>query len=272
VRGLLASCAAAAVLLVPGLASADQAVPFNDLQTVGGLALCDTHGHPVSAGNVDDKPFVAKAVSEHSPGGQWSGPGRSAVLYAYQPRKDAYPDQWNGDTLTAASAYEGHPTAVATGLDFSLADYLEEFPTRWDNLVQLRMYWGARTVGFDQRHYASAVLRIDGKRWQVIAGSTPGCTSGKASSTEVSVAGLDPNPTPSAGHTSPDPRGSSLTGASPATAGSHGGEQEAVSDQAGKVASAQTWGRVFGLSALGIVLAALALLVGRAVRRRSLPT
>jgi hypothetical protein len=272
VRALLASCAAAAVLLVPGLASADQAVPFNDLQTVGGLALCDTHGHPVSAGNIDDKPFVAKAVSEHSPGGEWSGPGRSAVLYAYQPRKDAYPDQWNGDTLTAASAYEGHPTAVATGLDFSLADYLKEFPTRWDDLVQLRMYWGARGVGFDQRHYASAVLRIDGKRWQVVAGTTPGCTSGKASSTEVTVAGLDPNPTPSAGHDSPHPRGASPASSAAATAGSDGRGQDSSDAQASKVASAKTWGRLFGLSALAIAVAALAVLIGRAVRRRTLPT
>ena len=266
-RTLSLLAAAAAIVLVPGVASAGDKVPFNDLQTVGGIALCDRHGNAVTSGSIHDKPFVEKAVSAYTPDKEWTGDGRSAVLYAYQPRKEAYPDQWNGDSLTAASAYDGRPTAVATALDFTLADYLREFPTKWDDLVQLRLYWGARSVGFDQRQYASVVLKVDGDRWTAIDGTEPGCGSGKASSTEVTVAGLDP-----VASASPHPGASSSAGSHGSTGPSSGatGATDTTASSNDASSGAATAGRTFALTATGIAVAALLALGAGLARRRLL--
>ena len=191
---LLAVAGALACLLPSGLARAAE-VPFSDLGSVGGLALCDAGGHRVTGGNVTDRPFVALAVSTVATPTPYGGPGRAAALYAYQPRQDAYPDQWNGQPLTAASEYPAGklPAVAGTRLDRSLEKFLVAFPARWDHLVELRLFWGARGVGYDGRRYSTAVLKVEGGRWRLVSAPGGNCAAAHAVSTEITVAHLDPN-------------------------------------------------------------------------------
>jgi hypothetical protein len=173
--------------------------PFQDLQSAGGLALCDRAGHPVTSGSVAAHPFVWSVVSGVPAPSPYAGRGASATLYAAQPRKDAYPDRWNTDTLTASSQYPAghHPAAAGTLLDESLAEFVKAYPAQWDRYVELRLYWGAQ-AGYDQNRYASAVVQITGNSWHLVSGDTGGCGTSKPVSTEITVAGLDTSHRPAA--------------------------------------------------------------------------
>jgi hypothetical protein len=206
--------------LVPASASA-ATVPYNDLAAKGSIALCNVDGTAVTGGSINDKPFVWMAASSVSAPAPWNGPGRVAYLSAFQPRKDAYPDKWNGDTLTASSRYSDpkHPLTVATPLDWSLAQYLHEFPVRWDGFVQLRMFFGAANQGINNGGtYPTADIKITGKTWTLVRGSTAGCKVGTATSSEVYEAhlpGATVKPTATRPpNASPKPTASSSTTAS----------------------------------------------------------
>ena len=225
-RSLLVPALLAALALAVPQAAADD-VPFHDIGSVGGIALCDGQNHRLTGGSIDSQPFVYKAVSTVAAPSPYGGPGHSASLYAYQPRQDAYPDQWNGDSVTAASEY---PDAQ---LDPPLATFLAAYPARWDNLVQMRLYWGARGVGFDGRHYATAVIKIEGHRWRLVSAPAGDCGTSTAVSTEVTIAHLNTTPTPSgSGHPTASrsalpgvatgPAGSSAAGSSGGTVGTAG--------------------------------------------------
>ncbi len=203
----------AVALLIPTGAIADVTVPYTDLSAKGSITLCDAAGHRVTAGSIDDKPFVLKAASTVPAPAPYDGAGRTAVLVAYQPSKTTYPDQWNGDTLTATSQYTDarHPMVVGTPLDFTLAQYLKEFPASDDGFVQLRMYFGAKGQGVMNDTYPTADLRVVGHTWTVVHGGNGDCTSGSAVSNEVAIAHL-PGAT-----ASPSPR-SSVTSSAQATA------------------------------------------------------
>ncbi len=204
---------AAAVLAAPA-AGADQGVPYTDLQSKGTIALCDAAGNRVVQGSVTDKPFVLTASSSVAAPAPFNGPGRTAVLLAYQPRQGVYPDQWHGDTLTATSQYTDakHPMAVGTVLDFTLAQFLAEFPARWQGLVQLRIYYGAAGHGLYDGGYPTTDIQVTGSTWHVVRGGTGDCKTGKAVSNEVAIAKL-----PGATAT---PTGTRITATASATGGS----------------------------------------------------
>lgn len=192
VAGAFAVVVAVAIVLLTSRGS--DAAPYQDPASLGALTLCDATGKPVTSGSIRTAPFVARAVSSTAAAGPYAVAGRTATLFAYQPREGAEPEEWSGQQLTAAARYSdaAHPTAQATVKDAALADFLAAFPARWHGSVQLRLALAAPDAPPSAR-YASLDLVVDGGHWKVRG--TPGkasCTDGEATSTETL---LDPSVT-----------------------------------------------------------------------------
>jgi hypothetical protein len=168
-------------------ASAGAATPYRDANATSSLTLCGKDGEPVSSGFVGQRPFVWRAVSSSAAPAPYDGSGRTATLFAYQPRPQVDPGEWSGDLLTASAKYSNaaHPMAVATKYDEPLSDFLDEFPTRVDGLVQLRLYLGVPRQPAYTLKYAAATIRVTGDTWQVVGSpAKANCTSGTAVSLE----------------------------------------------------------------------------------------
>lgn len=180
--GLVAFVAAVAVVsfqVFPAQAAATVTAPYADAQATGYLTLYDKAGKAVKSGSVKDKPFVWKAVSSQAAKAPYNATGHKGTLFAYQPRKGVAPGGWSGDSLTASTAYSDvkHPAAQATAQDFSLQDFLSEFPAQWDGTIELRLYLSAPGVQAQSTGYASTDLKITGDTWVVVGGG-PGAGAG----------------------------------------------------------------------------------------------
>jgi hypothetical protein len=207
---LAAALAVAATALSIGGGSAvyaATAVPWTDTAVTGYIGLCDRNGQPVDSGNLDTTPFVWRAVSSAAARAPYDAPGRTATLYAFQPRQDLAPGEWSGDMLTASTRYSNpvHPMAEATGDDLSLAGFVSEFPPAWDGLLQLRMYLGAPNQPAQALSYAATTIKVSGSTWSVVSGGNVPCSSGRAVSIESillpnkALAGHSPAPSTPAG-------------------------------------------------------------------------
>src|SRR5947209_20249174 len=86
-------------------ATADGAVPYNDANAVGYIGLCDKAGNPIDHGKVSDQPFVWSAQASSPAPGDYAGEGRTATLFAYQPRPNRDPNEWSGSALNASARY-----------------------------------------------------------------------------------------------------------------------------------------------------------------------
>lgn len=186
VRTAAALAVLAAVALGPGAAAA-ATVPFADPGAVGPLTLCDTAGRVATHGDIHTKPFAWRAVGSAAAPKAYSGTGRTASLFAFQPIKNVYPTSWYGQFLTAGATYssKGRPMAAATAADPALADVLANYPTKWDGLVQLRMALGAPQLPTYGAKYNAAVIRVHGNTWTLVQGGRTGCDSGTATSSEL---------------------------------------------------------------------------------------
>lgn len=186
--GAVASASAASA------ASAAPATPYHDPAAVGSIGLCDRSGHPVTHGKVDTAPFVWRAVSTVAAPAGYGVDGRTATLFAYQPRQGVEAGEWSGEQLTSATRYANasRPTAVATREDEPLQSFLTAFHPQWDGLVQLRMYLGAPDQPIHSQTYPALNLRVTGTTWHVVGASTVSCNSGQAISLESIV--LHPHP------------------------------------------------------------------------------
>lgn len=185
-RSAAALCGVAAlVALTPGAATA--AVPYSDPAARGVVGLCDQAGHPVTHGSIRDKPFVWRAVSSTRAPAGYDGAKAKATLLAYQPRPQTPAEQWSGDTLTSTSSYTNpaYPMAQATPLDFTLEDFLAEFPPMVDGLIQLRMYFGSPESGTLNTSYPATNIKISGDSWSTVDGASLPCTKGTAESSET---------------------------------------------------------------------------------------
>jgi hypothetical protein len=174
-----ALAASVAVLLVspwvaPAAARAGTPSLPADPAAHGYIGLCDEHGNNVSGGSIDSAPFVWKAVASVAPPAAYLGRGENAVLNIYQPRPDSDPQDWSGDSLTAASFYStrSHPAVQATYADGSLSDFMQEFPPLVDGLYQLRIYFGKINYGLYNATYPATTIRVDGSNWSVVDGGT----------------------------------------------------------------------------------------------------
>jgi hypothetical protein len=241
---------ASLVLLAPA-AHADTSLPYTDPNAVGSIGLCDRAGQPVTHGNIHDKPFVWRAVSSVAAAAPYNASGRTATLFAYQPRVETAPGQWSGELVTASAKYSNpaYPMAQATALDGSLADYLADFPTMLDGLVQLRIYLGAPGQPAYTLKYAATDLKVSGDTWTVARGASVSCTTGSAVSLEALLPAAHQA---AAATTTPKP-----TAAASASAASTASATPTI---AGVAAAAQT-GTVGHQSGDGRLVGALVLIV-----------
>lgn len=188
--GLVAFVVGATVLSakVWPAAAAAGTVPYTDAQATGYVNLYDKAGKPIRSGNVHDKPFVWAAASSLKAPAPYDGTGRKATLLAFQPRQGAAPGEWSGDQLTGSIAYPdpAQPTVRATADDFSLQDFVDGFPPRWDGMLQLRMYLSAPGQKAQSTGYASTDIKVSGQTWTIVGGG-PGAGPGGAN---IGVAAL----------------------------------------------------------------------------------
>lgn len=169
-----------------GMARADGAVPYTDPAADGFIGLCDTSDHAIDHGSISAQPFVRSAVASVAAPAPYDGEGRTATLFAYQPREGSAPGEWSGQLLTASTRYRDaqHPTAVATTLDDSLATFLGAFPPLWDGLIQLRLFLGAPGQPVRTLQYAATDIRIAGDTWTVVRGGNTACDQTAGTSIE----------------------------------------------------------------------------------------
>jgi hypothetical protein len=202
--GLVAFVVAATVLSVnvwPATAAAGT-VPYTDAQAIGYLNLYDKAGKAIKSGNVHDKPFVWTAVSSLKATAPYDGTGRKATLLAFQPRQGATPAEWSGDQLTGSIAYSdpAHPSVQATADDFSLQDFIDGFPPRWDGMLQVRMYLSAPGQKAQSTGYASTDIKVSGQTWTIVGGG-PGAGPGGANIGSAALAAGSAAASASAGAT-----------------------------------------------------------------------
>jgi len=179
-----------------GTATAAASVPYTDPASTGSITLCDPQGHEITSGSTKTTPFAWRAIGSTAAKAPYNGTGRTALLYALQPMKNVTPDLWFGEALTASAQYTNaaHPMAAATPADMSLESYLSDYPTKWDGLVQLRIFLGAPLNPGYTASYDTATLKIDGSNWKLLQGGGGSCGSGTAVSAEMvlpSVAALE---------------------------------------------------------------------------------
>jgi hypothetical protein len=208
-------------------ASAD-AIPFTDPSANGSIGFCNPAGKSVTSGNINDIPFVWKAVSSTpTPAGYVGGFGK-ATLEVFQPRKDVDPGNWSGKQLTGSTTYSNaqHPVAQATYGDPSLGDFVEVAPS-WDNLYQIRLYFSNINTPPDNTNYPATVIKVAGSTWTVVSGASVPCNAGAGKSIETIAlppSSIPSSPPPTVSHgvtatTSPT-SSSSVSGTSSGSGGS----------------------------------------------------
>jgi hypothetical protein len=210
VIALLAGCAIAGPA---GPAAAAGPVPYTDPAVTGSLGLCDGRGHQLTTGSTATQPFAASAVASVAAPDGYAGTGRGAVLYAFQPIENVPADAWSGEELTGNSTYSNaaHPMTAATGGDPALQNFVSDYPTKWDGLVQLRLYLTAPGRPIDSTNYTALDIKISGTTWQAVDGGSAACTAGTAVSVETKLlpksALRTPSPAPAAADAGSDPSG-----------------------------------------------------------------
>jgi hypothetical protein len=163
--------------------------PYTDSAATGHIGLCDTHSKSITSGSVTDKPFVWRAVGSTAAGASNRGAGRTATLYAFQPRRGVDPSGWSGEQLTSSGQYTNvnHPMAQATSADIDLQDFLTAYPAKLSGLVQLRLYLGAPDQPLSTTHYDATDIRVSGTKWSVVGGTSVTCTDGRSVSLETQL-------------------------------------------------------------------------------------
>jgi hypothetical protein len=182
-RLALVGFAAVAVVVPSTVAVAKSTVPYTDPRSTGSIALCNAAGQNITHGSVYDKPFAYRAVSSVPAPTQDQIQGRKATLYAFQPRKGVDSSQWNGENLTASSAYTNPlvPMAEGSKRDHALSDYLDTYPLAWGNFVQLRLIMSAPNASTDTSSYPTATIEVTGLTWTLLDPTQLSCNSGSAS-------------------------------------------------------------------------------------------
>jgi hypothetical protein len=235
----LAGIATATLVLVLGsgvampTASADQATPFTDPSAQGLIGFCDKNDQPVTSGHTLDVPFVWKAVSNVSAPKAYRGRLAKATLYAFSPIQHTNPGDWSPYRMAVSSIYSNPnlPMAASTYRDAPLDWQLGSFPPTWDGLVQLRMILTNVNVQPLVRTYPTAVIRVTGDTWTMVAGDrNPRCSEGKATSVDniVLPTSMRPTAAPSWANNAKSSNSASAS-SSPASSGSTPGSTESAS-------------------------------------------
>ncbi len=113
-------------------------------QRVGPVRPGRQAGH---VGAHDQRPFVWRAVSSTAAPAPYDKAGRTATLFAYQPRPQVDAAEWSGDLLTASARYTdvAHPMAAATALDEPLKDFRLNTPPRSTASCSCGSTWAPRS-------------------------------------------------------------------------------------------------------------------------------
>jgi hypothetical protein len=235
--------ATAVALAVSGTpaASADGAPPWEpDANAIGTITFYDANGTPVTGGDLSQRPSALFAAA--------SGAGRSgdnlAQLSLATPQVGVLPSLWSKDTMSAASPYPdaaapasvrclSGPVASGTPGDFSVAEYIDEFPNTitdigYADVYQFRLYTSGPGQLIGEQYYRVdiqvKVLGTDQNglvtgTWDVLypvpgsaeAPPTPSCGSGPAPSASTDSPTPDPTLSPTPDPTlspTPDPTSS----------------------------------------------------------------
>jgi hypothetical protein len=216
---------------VPAVASD---VPFTDPASTGKITLCNTLGQPVTSGDIHIKPFVWTAVgSSAAPAGY--GQNGKAAIYGFQPIKGVTPAYWFGQYVTQSARYTNpqRPMAGASAADPSLSDYLDNYPTKWNGLIQLRLFLSAPGQAAITTRYDTAVIQVSGNTWTLVDGGTDGCSSGTTKPDEWVVPSISAQGTPAANATT-DAAGLSSSSGNGATHSSTSRANSSTSSTPGK--------------------------------------
>jgi hypothetical protein len=182
----------------------------NDSNRIGTVTLLDATGAPVTSGSLSAKPFAAYAVASHA--------GRSddtqGQLWAATPQVGVNGQQWNSDQLSAGPyspadpsvpasvSGTGLPFATGTSTDFSMSDYIGEFPNTlttagYQNLYEIRIYTSGANAA-NTAVYDAIDIAVDttAGTWQVVYPAAPSSgTAAYPDATDVTTTTLTTNPT-----------------------------------------------------------------------------
>ena len=188
--GVLASVATLTSFAVPAHgASIATAPPYKDSNAQGYLGICNTYGQQITSGSIYTDPFAYRTVSSVAAKAPYNNASRTATLLAFQPQQSLPAGDWSGEEMTAGSRYSNpaHPMAAATIADNTLADFLNDFPARWNGFVELRMYLS--TVNAQPYSFVYPVLNIQviGTHWYAVGGGKVNCRAGVSISIESIV-------------------------------------------------------------------------------------
>jgi hypothetical protein len=172
-----------------GLAAASTTVPYSDPNAIGYIGLCNQSGQQITSGSITTTPFAWRAVSSQAAQPPYDNSGRTATLYAYQPRQGLLPGEWSGEQMTSSSRYSNpaNPMAAATDGDDSLEDFIQDYPPKWDGFIQLRIYLSTVNEQAYDLHYPVLDIQVTGQTWQAVGGGAVNCQSGTSESIESIV-------------------------------------------------------------------------------------
>ncbi len=267
--GLVAAMLVAGLSLAatPNALAGQTAVPYIDVRATGTITLCDQVGNRITTGQITDVPFAWKIIGSTAPVYPYSESGRTATLFAYQPRQGVDPPQWSGAQLTGSSRYTSvkAPTAVATPRDPALTQFTLAYPPKWDGLVQLRLVLGGPGLPIQSLQYDTADLRVSGNTWTMLRGGSLPCSSGAAKSDEDLLLAAVATPAPSSRATVSEPpmssTGATAVGATLSPAAAAGPQPTSTSDPTGGSSPRALVLLAAGLLAVGLV--AVGFVVGR---------
>jgi Bacterial Ig-like domain (group 3) len=170
-------------------------VPYRpDPHSKGSLTFYNSAGTKITGGALTTHPFVNYSIASGN-----GNPGDGlAQLYVYTPQEHVDPLNWSGDSMSGTNAYpvtgsgvpaviksSGKPTTVAGASDFSLHDYITEFPNNltgdYAGLYEVRLVTGKAGSGINTASYFSADVKVTGANWAVVA------ASGTATATALAI-------------------------------------------------------------------------------------
>jgi hypothetical protein len=169
---------AVAVVIGIRLTRVPAEAPYGDPAAAGRLTLCGADGEAVTEGSTRDLPFAATVVGATAAADGYAAEGRTAAVFAYQPREGMAPSEWSGLQLTAPAAYDDPavPQVSLTEADTALSQFVAAFPAAYDGWVQLRLYLGAPDQPVSSQHYDAVDLQVDGTSWRAVQPGTASCS------------------------------------------------------------------------------------------------
>ncbi|KQW48859.1 hypothetical protein ASC77_09030 [Nocardioides sp. Root1257] len=174
---LVAAVVAVAVVLAVWLTRSPAEAPYADPASSGRLTLCGADGKALTEGSTEDPLLAASVVGATAATQAYAAEGRTAALFAYQPREGLAPSEWSGLQLTAPTSYDdpAAPEVTLAEGDTTLSQFLAGYPATYDGWVQLRLYLAAPGQQVASQQYDAVDLQVDGTSWRAVEPGTASC-------------------------------------------------------------------------------------------------